>query len=201
MPSEYDSGVWDSIANAYDSQRPDHSLTDPAVRAAWAALLTKQLPADKCRILDVGCGTGSLSLLLAEAGHSVTGIDFAPEMIAAARHKAETADFSVIFEVQDASAPTFAPAAFDAIICRQTLWALPNRKAALETWSGLLVTNGQLILVEGLFASGKGMSQAEILTAMPDTFAKPKVADLSQNEVLWGGPIPDQRLLITTSRL
>ena len=41
--------------------------------------------------LDVGCGTGFLSLELAARGHRVTGIDFAPEMLALAKDKAAAA--------------------------------------------------------------------------------------------------------------
>lgn len=42
-------------------------------------------------ILELGCGTGRLLLPLAEAGHAITGVDTAPEMLAAARRKAEDA--------------------------------------------------------------------------------------------------------------
>jgi len=37
------------------------------------------------RILDIGCGTGHLTKLIAEAGAEVVGIDSAPAMIEAAR--------------------------------------------------------------------------------------------------------------------
>jgi len=40
------------------------------------------------RILEAGCGTGWLALLLAARGHRVTGLDPAPSMLAAARAKA-----------------------------------------------------------------------------------------------------------------
>src|SRR3982751_646288 len=39
------------------------------------------------RVLELGCGTGRLTLPLAQAGHEVTGLDFSPAMLARAREK------------------------------------------------------------------------------------------------------------------
>jgi len=39
------------------------------------------------RVLELGCGTGRLTLPLAQAGHEVTGIDLSPAMLARARAK------------------------------------------------------------------------------------------------------------------
>ncbi|MCF1435584.1 methyltransferase domain-containing protein [Agrobacterium vitis] len=44
-------------------------------------------PKTPCRILDIGCGTGSVTLRLAKRGHQVTGIDPAPGMLALAKAK------------------------------------------------------------------------------------------------------------------
>lgn len=40
-----------------------------------------------CRILDLGCGTGSVALRFASLGHTVTGLDPAPGMLDVARQK------------------------------------------------------------------------------------------------------------------
>ncbi|MDH4440350.1 MAG: class I SAM-dependent methyltransferase [Rhizobium sp.] len=45
------------------------------------------LPTAPCRVLDIGCGTGSIGLALADLGHKVTGIDPASGMLAVARTK------------------------------------------------------------------------------------------------------------------
>ena len=80
--SEY----WDDQAAAFDAA-PDHGMSDPTVREAWAALLLPLLPTAPARVADLGCGTGTLTVLVAQAGHLVSGLDFAPRMVALAREK------------------------------------------------------------------------------------------------------------------
>ncbi len=46
-------------------------------------------------LLELGCGTGAIGIPLAEAGFEVTGLDYAPAMLAAARGKADAAGVSL----------------------------------------------------------------------------------------------------------
>src|ERR1700726_478889 len=79
---------WDRRAAHFDEDF-GHSIRTAAERAAWDRILDLILPAAATlEALDIGCGTGFLSLELALRGHLVTGIDFASSMIAQARKKA-----------------------------------------------------------------------------------------------------------------
>src|SRR5208337_130603 len=73
---------WDRRAAHFDEDF-GHSIRTAAERAAWDRILDLTLPAaDALEALDIGCGTGFLSLELAFLGHRVTGVDFAQSMIA-----------------------------------------------------------------------------------------------------------------------
>ncbi|HEY3242976.1 MAG TPA: class I SAM-dependent methyltransferase, partial [Phycisphaerae bacterium] len=77
-----------AYAGAYDAfyrEKPYAAECDVIERL----LAAHDLPGPR-RILDLGCGTGGHALPLAQRGHHVVGVDRAPEMIAAARHKAAT---------------------------------------------------------------------------------------------------------------
>ena len=77
--------------------------------------------ADGERILDVGCGTGSLAFALPRAANvaAVTGIDFAQPYVDFAR--AATVDPRVTFQQGDACALPFEAAAFDRAIAMLSL--------------------------------------------------------------------------------
>ncbi len=159
---------WDAEAACFDAA-PDHGLADPGVRAAWRALLLSRLPPPPARIADLGCGTGSLAVLLAGEGYAVGGVDLSPAMIARAREKADAAGLAVRFAVADAADPPCACTHVDAVICRHVLWALPDPAAALERWFARLAPGGTLLLIKGRWATGAGLTGAETLALLRAT--------------------------------
>jgi SAM-dependent methyltransferase len=175
---------------------PDHGLREPATRAAWLELLTEHLPAPPARIADLGCGTGTLSVLLVDAGYAVDGVDFSPEMVARARAKAAGRD-GVTFVVADASTPPLEPAAYDAVLCRHVLWALPEPADAVVRWVELLTAGGRLLLVEGSWHTGAGLSAEHTLDLVRRTGRVATVEHLD-DPVLWGREIEDERYLVVS---
>ena len=195
QPLETTRQYWDDAAAAFDDQ-PDHGLRDPQVLAAWTGLLRAWLPPRKSALLDAGCGTGSLSLVMAQLGHTVTGVDLSPAMIARAREKARAAGLSIDFRVMDAAAPEFSPGSFDVLVCRHLLWALPDPEQVLQRWADLLKPGGRLILVEGFWDTGAGLHAAHLVLAIPPSVVKISVQDLSGQVDLWGKTVTDERYAI-----
>lgn len=68
---------------------------------------------EDARILDVACGTGTLSLLFAKDGYHVTGVDLSEPMVNEARRKAEEAGLPVEFLVQDVAELDVGSATYD----------------------------------------------------------------------------------------
>lgn len=201
-PSDYEQQlkesrqVWNAEAATFDDQ-PDHGLRDPLILAAWTALLRKLLPPDKATVLDIGCGTGSLSLVLAGLGYDVTGIDFSPEMIALAKAKAAAANRSIQFHIMDAAFPQFPPQQFDGIVCRHVLWALPDIDQVLQRWVGLLKPGGRLLLIEGFWFTGAGLHAEDLTDAFPESVTNVSIQNLSVQPDLWGGAVSDERYAVT----
>ena len=140
---------WDRRASHFDEDF-GHSIGSPAERAAWDRILDLVTPSDAMLdAFDAGCGTGFLSLELAARGHRVTGVDFAPAMLAAARQKAAAQGLAVRFEEGDAENLPFAPRSFDLAISRHVLWTLPHPEAAIVEWIRVLRPGGRLAIIDG----------------------------------------------------
>ena len=152
---------WDRRAPHFDEDF-GHSIRTPAERAAWDRILDLVLagrgPLDA---LDAGCGTGFLAFELTARGHQVTGVDFAPAMIAEARRKAAERGVSIRLEEADAEQLPFPPGSFDLAISRHVLWTLPHPEAAIDEWIRVLRPGGRLVVVDGQFDVGASAGSPE----------------------------------------
>ena len=189
---------WDREAASFD-QAPDHGLRDPEVRARWSALLARLVPPSGTA-LDVGCGTGTLSLLLAERGLAVTGIDSSPRMLELAERKAAAAGAGIRFLIDDAGSPALAPGQFDLVLGRHILWALPDPAATLVRWSNLLRPGGRMVLIEGFWHTGAGLHLHQVENALPDSMTTVLTENLGDDPAFWGGPVADERYVVVADR-
>ena len=192
-PVEAVRAFWDGAAATFDEE-PDHGLRDPAVRTAWTALLRTHLPDPPADVLDLGCGTGSLIVLLASAGYRVDALDLAPAMVSAACDKVASAGVTATVQVGDAADPPGRPGAYDVVLTRHVLWALPDPAAAVARWVRLLRPGGRMLLVEGQWWTGGGLS-AEDTRRLVQPYATSVELVALTDPTLWGGAISDERYL------
>lgn len=190
--------AWDAEADKFDDQ-PDHGLRDGTVRAAWWSLLSQLLPAPPARVLDLGSGTGSLAVLLAEQGYEVLGVDLAPRMVERAVRKAQDHAVHVDFRVGDAAEP-LVEGLFDVVLGRHVLWALSDPSAVVDHWLRLLAPAGVLVLVEGFWHTGSGIAAADLLAIVSSRTRVLRWRRLSDEPALWGGPVSDDRYVIAARK-
>jgi SAM-dependent methyltransferase len=203
---------WDAAASTFDDEA-DHGLHDPRVRDAWAARLGSWIPNPPGDVLDLGCGTGSLTLLLAEHGHRVVGVDLSPNMVERARRKIAAAGLDARVMVGDATAPPPLDHSFDTVLSRHLVWTLPDPTAALRRWAALPRKGGRLVLVEGrwdtqtrdnTYVDGDalpwmgGVSAETLAETLQPLVSELRVEPLTDPD-LWGRAINDERYAIVAT--
>lgn len=213
---------WDERAATFDDE-VDHRLVVPATRAAWSRWLSTWLPAPPARVADLGCGTGSLAVLLAARGYAVAASDIAPEMVERARHKADAAGVAIEVAVADAASPQLPARSTDVVLVRHLAWTLPDPHAAIPTWASLLRPRGRLVMVEGRWGTAVqaepqpddadidhgdyapihgslpwygGVAADTLVPVLEQTFCRVEYHDLTADDDLWGRVVSDERYAV-----
>ena len=91
--------IYDLLAPFYDA------INEEIDYKKWADFL-EQIMNKRCKsrpelVLDLGCGTGRMTLELARRGYDMTGVDYSVEMLDIARGEAEKAEQDILWLCQD----------------------------------------------------------------------------------------------------
>lgn len=111
------------------------------------------------RVLEIGCGTGSLATLMAERGASVTGIDASPAMLAEAQKRVVGKDFKECIALHHMDATLigerFPPNSLDLIVATLVFSELSpvQQRYVLEACTKLLTPEGQLLIADEVIPS------------------------------------------------
>ena len=163
---------WEKRSDSFLVQKRQELHSTMAER--WMKEICAQLPeGEKLRILDVGCGAGFFSILLAKAGHQVTGIDLTPDMIKNARLLAQEEGADCEFTVMDAENPDFPDGTFDVVISRNLTWTLPHVRHAYQEWIRVLKKGGVLLN----FDANYGLTDFSNVEELPENHAHNTLGD------------------------
>ena len=158
---------WTKRSDSFLKQRRDELHSPLASR--WMNEIHKcvQEKGRKLKILDVGCGAGFFSVLLAKEGHMVTGIDLTPNMIEGARSLAKEEGVNCTFQVMDAETLKFEDNCFDMVISRNLTWTLPNASKAYGEWMRVLKKGGFMLN----FDANYGLEDSTDTSSLPKMHA------------------------------
>ena len=137
------------IADRYDLL--NHLLSGNTDRR-WRRLVVNRLRhslGEGTRALDVACGTGDLSLALAEVGQArITGLDFCRPMLEIAVRKANAAALQVPFVEGDALELPFDDSSFDVVTIAFGLRNLASIEEGLRELRRVLKPGGRVAVLE-----------------------------------------------------
>ena len=136
---------WDQRAQGYALQVDDEfkeSLQD--VYLPWFETVVSE-----SSVLDVGCGPGFFSVLLAKAGFAVTAFDASAEMLKKARERANVMGAYIDAVLGDAQILPFADNTFDCVCSRNLVWNLEMPQTAYREWLRVLKPGGVLLIFDG----------------------------------------------------
>jgi 2-polyprenyl-3-methyl-5-hydroxy-6-metoxy-1,4-benzoquinol methylase/uncharacterized protein YbaR (Trm112 family) len=157
-------------------------LRTRASRSAFARSLDAAIP-DDASVLEMGCGTGQLSLFLASAGRLVVGADLTRAALELAQAAADRFGVGgVRFVETDVHAPGLCKEAFDVVVCNGVLHHTPDPRASFVALSRLVRPGG--VIVVGLYNT---------LARLP-LRARRVVARLSNYRWIPGDPVLRDRL-------
>lgn len=124
-------------------------------KEAWQRLILDNAPDKKVlKILDIGTGPGMFSILLAEKGHDVTGVDCTDAMLEKAEQNAGDYGVQVKFLKMDSHELNFPDNSFDLIVNRNVTWTLYDPEKAYKEWHRVLNVGGKALIFDanwGLF--------------------------------------------------
>lgn len=143
---------WDGRAGTYSAAVKDEVRR--GCSSAWEDIIAREIAylgaPDTLHALDLGCGPGFLSILLARMGCKVDAMDLSLNMLAQASRNARQAGFakSIEFHQGDVSDTGLASGAFDLIVSRNVTWLMKDPVAAYREWHRLLAPGGKLLVFD-----------------------------------------------------
>lgn len=148
--------MFEKIENKWTEDSGDYNditqkqLSNRKVVNYWTKELKKLLGQRPLRILEVGCGPGFMSILMARLGHEVKAIDGASGMVKKAEENFKRQNVQVEICQEDAvTLPLEKKESYDVILSRDVVWTLYDPEKAFRRWKEVLKPDGRIIYFDG----------------------------------------------------
>lgn len=128
--------------------RPDAAAIAAARFSDNATVAGELLPTTDRRLLDIGCGAGKFTRLIARRGAKVSGIDANADVVAEAERAAAEAGLAIAFHHGCGEALPFGDGTFDIVVFSNSLHHMSDIAGALREAARLLPDGGLLYVME-----------------------------------------------------
>jgi len=142
---------WDQAAHTYDAEY--RGTVGEAFENELRSWLTRQFTATD-HVLELGCGTGIFSAMVAEHVAHLTATDFSAEMLARAKQRLGAHE-NVELRTEDAHRTSFADGSFSAVLATNLLHHADTPTAIVAECRRVLAPGGKLVVIE---CAGHGSS-------------------------------------------
>ncbi|MFQ6014891.1 MAG: corrinoid protein-associated methyltransferase CpaM [Anaerolineae bacterium] len=173
-PSRYDRGMKILTLGRLQRAKEDiAALIEPGERGSGEDFRLSSVEAPSRTVLDIGCGTGTLALLMARRGVQVVGIDISAPMLAIAREKVQEAGLGERIELRELGAvdldTAFEDESFDTITSTLTFSELSDDEIdyTLRHCHRILKSRGKLIIADEILPLSLGGRMLTFLFRLP----------------------------------
>ncbi|WP_050741348.1 class I SAM-dependent methyltransferase [Acetobacterium bakii] len=144
---------WDVNAQKYDDRHQVN--TTPEDKKYWMQALAENIGSDKnIELMDVGAGTGFITLMAAELGYKCHAVDISSGMLDVARSHAKEKEFVIDFIKSNVESIPCEDSSMDVIINRHVMWTLLNPRKACKEWFRVLKPGGKLLSIVTIGSMG-----------------------------------------------
>jgi len=175
-----DAAFWNKIADGYAAKPVD----DPDAFERKIAI-TRSLMPEPCSVLEIGCGTGSLALRLADRAACYDGVDVSDVMLGHARSKADAAGADHLnfhcMPFQRDTVP-FAPETFD-VVCAFSILHLVDDRTDTLAHLYELVKPGGFLVASTVCLANSWFPYGPVLAVMKAVGKAPAVTRLTSDQL------------------
>ncbi|MBC3889077.1 methyltransferase domain-containing protein [Acetobacterium paludosum] len=144
---------WDVNAQKYDNRHQVN--TTPEDKKHWMEALAENIGPDKnIKLMDVGAGTGFITLMAAELGYQCHAVDISSGMLEVARNHANNKGLRIDFIKSNVENIPCEDASMDVIVNRHVMWTLLNPGEACKEWFRVLKNGGKLLCIVTIGSMG-----------------------------------------------
>lgn len=146
--------IWNKLAKRYDNQVK-------GLKSAYELSIKKTLESinSKSSILEIGCGTGIISIGISRHVNKVVAIDISEKMIEVAKAKANEQNITNIeFKVADAYSLDYKDSSFDMVLLFNVLHIVKEPDTLLKEVERLLNNNGILLTATDCYSEPASIS-------------------------------------------